>query len=134
MSQRAQTLGGHGSAKTQLARATKLEVGREYFVAKYWTGNFKGRCLWVSEDDNGKRPVQNPIARFVVTDAMRTRAALHCDYPECVDEMGHDGDHSFAEFRAGIEIEIPIGVAQFLPAVFEQFQKREESYQQGKHL
>jgi hypothetical protein len=96
------------AAKNQLA--IKPELGREYFVHGYWTGSFKARVDWISASEG------DPLVRLVVTDAMRKRAALACDFPECLAEIGHEGDHTFdEEFRAGKIIELPVRNARFLP-------------------
>jgi hypothetical protein len=127
---RAEQLGGKASAKAQLA--IKPEVGREYLVQGYWTGTFKGRIEWISASEG------DPVVRLVVTNAMRRGAAIACDYPECLDEMGHAGDHRFDEdFRNGTIIELAVRNARFVPAVFEEFQSKKdetlESWHQGKH-
>jgi hypothetical protein len=117
------------AAKNQLA--TKPEVGREYTVKGYWTGTFKARVEWISASEG------DPLVRLVVTDAMRRTAAIACEFPECVDEMDHQGPHTFDEdFRVGTRLELAVRNARFLPVVFEQFQKRDEgeSWQQGKHV
>lgn len=118
------------AAKNQLA--TKVEVGREYTVQGYWTGTFKARVEWISAGGD------NPLVRLVVIDAMRKGAAIACEFPECIDEMDHQGPHKFDEdFRIGTRIELAVGNARFLPVVLEQFQKRDdglESWQQGKHV
>jgi hypothetical protein len=107
------------AAKESLRRS--VEIGRSYVVEGYWTGTFKARVESVSADCD-------PIVRLVVLDAMRRRAALSCDFPECLAELGHDGDHTFdPDFRAGIVIELAFRNARFLPTVFEEFQPRQQT-------
>lgn len=120
MKNRADQLSGKAAAKAQLDR--RPELGREYLVRGYWTGSFKGRVESVSSSEG------DPIVRLVVTDAMRRRAALACDFPECLAELGHDGDHTFdEEFRAGKIVELAARNATFVPTVFEEFQPRQQT-------
>lgn len=107
------------AAKEQLRRS--IEVGRSYVVEGYWTGTFKARVESISG-------AADPLVRLVVIDSMRRRPALHCDFPECLDEMGHEGDHTFDEdFRAGTVVELAFRNARFLPTVFEEFQPRQQT-------
>lgn len=119
---RAEQLSGRDAAKAQLDR--RPEPGREYLVKGYWTGSFKGRVEWVSQS------TADPIVRLVITDAMRNRAALKCDFPECLSELGHEGDHTFDHgFRDGTVIELAMRNAVFLPTVFEDFQPRQQTHE-----
>jgi len=81
-------------------------IGREYIVAKYWMGTFKGRVIEISG--------MGRIIRFLVTDAMRPGPLIEdkCPFPECIAEDGHSGDHRFTEFRNGMEVEVMYGVVE----------------------
>lgn len=108
------------AAKEQLR--TLPEVGRAYVVQGYWTGTFKARVESISKSEC------DPLVRLVVLDAMRRRAALACDFPECLEELGHEGDHTFDEdFRDGMIVELAFRNARFLPTVFEEFQPRQQT-------
>lgn len=99
------------------------EIGREYIVSKYWTGTFQGRLLSI---ENPKKSHSDKwILRFLVTDDMRPGPPIEekCSFPECTAESEHDGDHVFAEFRNGSELEIRYGCVELRPAVMHRVQR-----------
>jgi hypothetical protein len=49
-----------------------------------------------------------------------------CPFPECVAEEDHGGDHQFADFRNGMEVELNRGFVVLRPSVYEQFHNRSE--------
>lgn len=78
---------------------TGIRVGEECMVYDYWTGPFRARVL----------QIWNTQVRLAVTDTMRPRPPLPCDFPRCELALEHDGDHEPAFIYVGLELEIPTG-------------------------
>lgn len=92
----------------------RLQLGREYRVTGYWTGEFIGRLDEVRGTSNVRGAY--PLAVLTVVDPLRPLPKVRekCPFPFCVARDFHEGEHEVCSIRPGARIEVGLALARFL--------------------